>query len=360
MRRADRDERGAEARAPVWSVACNSSIAPTIGAAMTHHLFRSVLRLAILLSIVLASPWAIARVAMSEPAGQASRDDGEIRLSDSNVDSRTFAREEVAQEALCLMVDSAAKANDLPAEFFAHVIWQESRFRPQAVGPVTHTGQRARGIAQFMPSTAKERGLLDPFNPVQALPKAAEFLADLRSQFGNIGLAAAAYNAGPGRLRAWLAGTGGMPVETRNYVFVITGHEIEDWVKIGNYGKILDSEAMTTCHEMLTTLKEKPNFFLSRLEQGVARAVAKPWGVQVATGFSRDQALTAYARAVKDFDAVASKQTNPDLQPILFRGRGTSSFYQVRIGTSTRRDAENLCKQIREAHGSCLVKRKGA
>jgi soluble lytic murein transglycosylase-like protein len=57
-----------------------------------------------------------------------------------------------------------------------------------------------------MPTTAAERGLLDPFDPVQALPKAAQFLRELKDQFGNLGLAAAAYNAGPARVRGWLAG----------------------------------------------------------------------------------------------------------------------------------------------------------
>src|SRR5216684_4717616 len=88
------------------------------------------------------------------------------------------------------MIESAARAEGLPLEFFARVIWQESRFQSNAVGPVTKSGQRAQGIAQFMPGTASERGLLDPFNPVQALPKSAEFLAELRGQFGNLGLAA--------------------------------------------------------------------------------------------------------------------------------------------------------------------------
>ena len=95
-------------------------------------------------------------------------------------------------ESMCLMIESAAKANNLPLEFFARVIWQESRFQPDAVGPVTRNGQRAQGVAQFMPGTANERRLLDPFDPVQALPKAAEFLSELRGEFGNLGLAAAA------------------------------------------------------------------------------------------------------------------------------------------------------------------------
>src|SRR5580704_10954284 len=118
------------------------------------------------------------------------------------------------REAMCLMIESAARAQGLPLEFFARVIWQESRFQSDAVGPVTRSGLRAQGIAQFMPGTASERRLLDPFDPVQALPKSAEFLSELRAQFGNLGLAAAAYNAGPRRVQEWLAGTGALPQET--------------------------------------------------------------------------------------------------------------------------------------------------
>ena len=165
----------------------------------------------------------------AEDAGEATR---------SSVDQRDparrpadGARESDAREAMCLMIESAAKASNLPLEFFARVIWQESRFRSDAIGPVTRSGQRAQGIAQFMPGTANERGLLDPFNPVQALPKSAEFLAELRDQFGNLGLAAAAYNAGPRRVQEWLAGTGPMPQETRSYVLAITGSTVEDWAK---------------------------------------------------------------------------------------------------------------------------------
>ena len=137
------------------------------------------------------------------------------------------------REAMCLMIESAAKAEDLPLEFFARVIWQESRFQSDAVGPPTRNGQRAQGIAQFMPGTASERRLLDPFDPVQALPKSAEFLAELRDQFGNLGLAAAAYNAGPRRVQEWLAGSGYMPQETRNYVLAITGSSVDDWAAAG-------------------------------------------------------------------------------------------------------------------------------
>ena len=128
-----------------------------------------------------------------------------------------------AQKSICLLLESAARANGLPVEFFARVIWQESRFRADAVGPVTRSGKRALGIAQFMPGTAAERKLLNPLDPIQALPKSAEFLHELRREFGNLGLAAAAYNAGPRRVREWMAGSGPMPAETRAYVAAITG-----------------------------------------------------------------------------------------------------------------------------------------
>src|SRR6201999_2241393 len=155
------------------------------------------------------------------------------------------------RESVCLMIEAAARANDLPLEFFARVIWQESRFQSDAIGPMTRSGQRAQGIAQFMPGTANERRLFDPFDPVQALPKSAEFLAELRSQFGNLGLAAAAYNAGPRRVQEWLAGTGSMPSETRNYVYVVTGSSVDDWAKAGKGGRMPESAPPTTCHDLV-------------------------------------------------------------------------------------------------------------
>jgi soluble lytic murein transglycosylase-like protein len=132
--------------------------------------------------------------------------------------------------AICPILEEVARENALPLNFFARLIWQESHFRPDVVGPITRYGERARGIAQFMPTTAAARGLLDAFDPREALPKSGEFLAQLRNEFGNLGLAAAAYNAGPQRVREFLAGARGLPEETRHYILAITGHPIEDWV----------------------------------------------------------------------------------------------------------------------------------
>ena len=124
------------------------------------------------------------------------------------------------------MAEAAASANTLPVNYFLRLIRQESGFDPSSVSP---TG--AQGIAQFMPSTAFERGLKDPFDPAEALPKSAELLSELKAHFGNLGLAAAAYNAGPERVRKWLAGESQLPQETIGYVRIITGHDAVDWAK---------------------------------------------------------------------------------------------------------------------------------
>ena len=266
------------------------------------------------------------------------------------------ARDTDTREAMCLMIESAAKSQDLPLEFFARVIWQESRFQSDAVGPMTRRGQRAQGIAQFMPGTASERRLLDPFDPVQALPKSAEFLNELRGQFGNLGLAAAAYNAGPRRVQEWLAGTGSMPQETRNYVIAITGTSVDDWATAGKSGKPPDRAPASSCRELMALLNRAPNPFVTQLEQHVKLGADRPWGVQLAAGFNRDRALSMYARAMKRLSAVIGDQ-DPSLLGSLWRSRGTRTFYQVRIGADTRVAADDLCGRIRRAGGACLVLR---
>jgi hypothetical protein len=127
----------------------------------------------------------------------------------------------------CDILNSAASTHGIPPEFFARLIRQESNFDPNSV---SRAG--AQGIAQFMPGTARWRGLSDPFEPTEALYESARWLGELRDQFGNLGLAAAAYNAGPRRIRDWIAGRGQLPRETRAYVRIITGRAAESWVGV--------------------------------------------------------------------------------------------------------------------------------
>ena len=131
-----------------------------------------------------------------------------------------------SKSELCSTVAFEAAANNLPVRFFANLIEQESSFNPHVV-----SSKGAQGIAQFMPGTAAEQGLINPFDPIQAISASAKFLANLIARFGNIGLAAAAYNAGPQRVSDWLArqGSGSLPAETQHYVRKITGLTVEEW-----------------------------------------------------------------------------------------------------------------------------------
>ncbi|MBC9878672.1 lytic transglycosylase domain-containing protein [Bradyrhizobium sp. INPA01-394B] len=129
-------------------------------------------------------------------------------------------------EQFCRALKEAAEESGIPVPFFARLLWQESRFRSNEVSQAG-----AQGVAQFMPETAAEVGLDDPFDPMKALPASAKFLRKLRDDFGNLGLAAAAYNAGPGRIQKWLARESELPRETRDYVRIITGTKAEDWTE---------------------------------------------------------------------------------------------------------------------------------
>ncbi len=261
-----------------------------------------------------------------------------------------------AMDSICLILESAAAANTLPLEFFARVIWQESRFRPTAQGPVTRSGHRAQGIAQFMPYTADERGLLDPFNPVTALPKAAEFLRELRAEFGNLGLAAAAYNAGPGRVRGVLDGRSTLPAETRNYVSAITGRAFEEWAALGREGGKDAIAKPTSCLQLAALLKEQPSFFIGELERHVREGNLRPWGVQLSAGFSRERVLSAYARIESRYRALLDGR-DPTIIRTLLRSRGTGGFYQARVGMETRADANKLCRDLSAKGAACMVLR---
>ncbi|MFE1598520.1 lytic transglycosylase domain-containing protein [Methylobacterium sp. ID0610] len=255
---------------------------------------------------------------------------------------------ETVEQALCRLIEGAAQAQSLPVAFLTRLIWRESSFRPHVVSPAG-----AQGVAQFMPGTAAERGLSDPFDPEQAIPHAARLLTDLRRRFGNLGLAAAAYNGGPGRVSAWLAGSGGLPGETRAYVAAITGRPAEDWAAEakGDQKGDITEPAGTRCLQVTAALRVR-----GRNETYFADSTPSlaPWGIQLAGNFSKAAALAAFGRARDRYAAILG-----DVRPMVigtrFRSRGTRAFYRIRVPAETRPAAEALCNRIRGVGGACLV-----
>lgn len=161
----------------------------------------------------------------------------------------------VPMQDVCDALVASAHRHHLPVPFFIRLIWQESGFDAHAVSPVG-----AQGMAQFMPATATQMGLDDPFDPIRALQASARLLRDLIGQFGNVGLAAAAYNAGPKRIADWLQKRGGLPEETRNYVLRITGHAADSWrnTKLGKLGLTVPKRAPCQANADFAAMVEVP------------------------------------------------------------------------------------------------------
>jgi soluble lytic murein transglycosylase-like protein len=248
-------------------------------------------------------------------------------------------------DRVCALIATQADVHALPRDFLARLIWKESRFNADAVSPAG-----AEGIAQFMPGTAKLRGLEDSFDIGQAIPASAAYLADLRRAYGNLGLAAAAYNAGENRVSRWLASGGFLPIETEDYVIDILGEPVDNFTDRSHQatnrplepGKGFDQ----ACRDLPVIL---------RTTVPMSSVNLKPWGIQVAGNFRRSAAIRHWQR-VRDrfpkllagYDIVVSRVRTPI---------GRRGIYAVRIGADDRRTANEICTKLRSVGGACVVLR---
>jgi soluble lytic murein transglycosylase-like protein len=247
---------------------------------------------------------------------------------------------------ICRQIGSAARRHGLPEGFLARLIWQESLFDP---GAVSHKG--ALGIAQFIPDTARRRGLADPMNPADALAKSASYLAELGARFGSLGLAAAAYNAGEGRVERLLAGTSKrMPAETEDYVLVITGRGIADW-KEGRAGAVDYGLDPAKPFEAACLELARSREMTRTLAPEVAWA---PWGVHLGSHFSRSVARRYFALLRSRYPSLLAAEA-PLVVPDRKLSRGTRVRYALRIGRDSRREAYLLCGRLRAIGGFCTV-----
>ena len=94
-------------------------------------------------------------------------------------------------------IAAAADRHGIDVKLLHALVLTESAYRPQAVSPAG-----AAGLTQLMPATAQELGVADRFDPAENLRGGADYLARQLKRFGDLRLALAAYNAGPGRVAA--------------------------------------------------------------------------------------------------------------------------------------------------------------
>jgi soluble lytic murein transglycosylase-like protein len=195
-------------------------------------------------------------------------------LADEPFDPRPGQLRLLSRSGLCSAIVSVAQANELPIPFFANLIWQESSFQSKTV-----SSAGALGIAQFIPETAIEHGLMNPFEPIQALFASGHLLRKLHRQFGNLGLAAAAYNAGPGRVNEWMGARKTLPGETRAYVARITGHRADQWLsrQFARHPEAALMPARAPCAEGKEAVAEQAQIVrVARLMSDLVAATAPP------------------------------------------------------------------------------------
>ena len=109
---------------------------------------------------------------------------------------------------------------------------QESGRGKNMLGPVTRSGERAEGHFQFMPGTAKQFGVKDPYDLDQASEGAGKYMSQLLQKYnGNLTHALAGYNWGPGNVDSSLRRNNGdlgrIPAETLGYVNSIQGGMVQ-------------------------------------------------------------------------------------------------------------------------------------
>ncbi|MBP7241355.1 lytic transglycosylase domain-containing protein [Amaricoccus sp.] len=285
--------------------------------------------------IIVASvdPDAMAGVAPRPRPAPACSGDGALCIAAASYDAD-----------VCRAIEAAAGASALDPHFFARLIWRESLFDAGAVSPAG-----AEGIAQFMPETARLRGLRDSFNPAEALLASAAYLADLSKAYGNIGLAAVAYNGGEARAERFVAKDGGLPLETRAYVQAITGYSAEIWRDAApeKVDLALKGEGgfQGACLTLAATrsLREFPTN---------GGAPLKAWGVVLASNRARE-GVERQADRLKN--RYAGLLAGEEFSYSRNRRAGMPRMHVAQVGRDSRAEANALCGRLRAAGADCMV-----
>lgn len=282
-----------------------------------------------------------------QPAAEAGQPNEDHASKENAAPESSAPSEAPAAKApnVCDVLTTAAAANELPVDFFTRLIWQESRFVPDAISP-----KGAQGIAQFMPATARSSGLDNPFNPLEAIAKSGELLRDLRREFGNLGLAAAAYNAGSGRVHDWLTRHRSLPRETRAYVRIVTGRTVDEWATGSQTNPVEMSFTDAARCDAVAAILIQPNHGASSLKA----ETIKPWGVEIVGATTPEKALERYREWQPKFAAiVAGHEPHVVIRGII----GQSGAARVRIDDDTRGGATKLCAALKSAGTYCDVMR---
>ncbi len=169
-------------------------------------------------AILLSCATTVSAQAISPRFSYTRNETGTISISDKGLVTKPgpTAAPSTRGSEFDAIIEDHAQAKGLHPALVRAVIEAESAFNPRAVSRVG-----AMGLMQLMPGTAKDLGVNDPFDPVENIRGGTTYLRALLDRFdGDVRLALAAYNAGPGAVERY----DGVPPyrETRGYVAKIS------------------------------------------------------------------------------------------------------------------------------------------
>lgn len=254
-------------------------------------------------------------------------------------------RPEHAAFDICQHIQGASARHMLDPGFFARLLWQESRFDANALSPAG-----AQGIAQFMPGTAKLRGFSDSYNPAEAMERSAHYLAELQRRYGNVGLAAVAYNGGEGRADGFMEG-GGLARETIEYVQIITGLTAEEWrdvpPKTHDFTLDKDQPFMAACLAMARNRK------VSAIKGIPGKPTLPKWGAQIGFGTTKSAARSRANSVARQCPAATDAKV--DIIFVKNRVQGRPGYHMARMTGQDRRAVSQLCQRVRAQGCPCAV-----
>jgi len=173
----------------------------------------------------------------------------------------------------------------------------------------------------------------------------------LLDRFGNLGLAAAAYNAGPGRVSAWLTNHRALPAETRNYVALVTGWTADEWASSSPPEK-----ADTTIPQGVPCTRLANLILAPKQERQRIAAYVPRWGIQLAAHLSESTAWAIYRDRLKRFGPLIG-----DHEPIVLHkeipGMGRAKRYIITIADDNRGPLDKICRKLIAADATCDVLR---
>ena len=159
---------------------------------------------------------------------------------------------------------------------------------------------------------------------------------ELRAQFGNLGLAAAAYNAGPQRVQDWLAKKRTLPSETRAYVRTVTGRPADEWTRPEANVWAVTVPGDTPCVEAAKlAAKHAPTTTIVQQHRSIAA-----WAVQLVGDRSEINALASYNRLRKKHEAILGAY-----QPVVVRTTMGVSTAAIWHGSASKQTVVTLLKR---------------